>query len=91
MTCANCGLPLPEGSRSSRRYCSPAWRAQQRRELRRSSAEYIEALDPPTPARRTTAATTAADTTQPDLDTDALTVLTALATTSIPLTRPRCW
>ncbi|MGV9386191.1 hypothetical protein ACWDRB_61035 [Nonomuraea sp. NPDC003707] len=45
-------------------------------------ADLIEALDPPTPAR----STTTADTAQPDLDTDALTVLTALATTSIPLT-----
>ncbi|MEU4546920.1 hypothetical protein [Nonomuraea dietziae] len=44
--------------------------------------DLIEALDPPTPARTPTAA----DTAQPDLDTDALTVLTALATSSIPLT-----
>ncbi|MEV0633270.1 hypothetical protein [Nonomuraea wenchangensis] len=45
-------------------------------------AELIEELDPSTPDRNTAAA----DTAQPDLDTDALTVLTALATTSIPLT-----
>ncbi|MEV5554694.1 hypothetical protein AB0L44_13645 [Nonomuraea wenchangensis] len=48
-------------------------------------ADLIEALDPLTPAR-STAADPAADTAEPDLDTDALTVLTALATTSIPLT-----
>ncbi|WP_433235223.1 hypothetical protein ACQPYK_24950 [Streptosporangium sp. CA-135522] len=49
-------------------------------------ADLIEALDPPTPARSNTAADSTADTAQPDLNTDALTVLTALATTSIPLT-----
>ncbi|MFF5205855.1 hypothetical protein [Streptosporangium sp. NPDC000396] len=49
-------------------------------------ADLIEELDPPTPARSTTTADTTADTARPNLDIDALTVLTALATTSSPLT-----
>jgi hypothetical protein len=49
-------------------------------------ADLIEELRPLTPDRSTTEADTMADTAQPDLDADALTLLTALATTSIPLT-----
>ncbi|MCX4707177.1 hypothetical protein [Streptomyces sp. NBC_01373] len=48
--CSQCAIPLPDGSRQSRRYCSPAcrmkaWRwRQEREEWWDSNADFIAAL-----------------------------------------------
>lgn len=49
-TCSQCGIPLPEGSRRSRRYCSAAcrtkaWRwKREREEGWRTNVEFVAAL-----------------------------------------------